>query len=115
MIATTLNFDYEGLPAAAAFEDIPGIAIEGEMLDLAEHIIAAKSGRFDPAAFDDRHEAAPAEMVKARIEGRRIPTRNAPAPGKAAGLMAALHESARPGRKTGGAGGKAAPARRTAR
>ena len=31
-----------------------------------------KRGRFDPAAFDDRYEAALTELVKAKLEGRPI-------------------------------------------
>ncbi|RWR34484.1 Ku protein [Sinirhodobacter populi] len=115
LIATTLNFDYEVLPAAKAFSDIPDIKITGEMLDLAEHIIATKSGTFDPATFDDRYEAALAEVVKAKAEGRRIPKRKAAEPGKVVDLMTALRKSAGGGRKTGKTGGKAASAQRKAR
>ncbi len=45
--------------------------IEGEMLDLAKHIISTKVGSFDPKSFDDRYEAALAELVKAKMEGAR--------------------------------------------
>ena len=54
LIATTLNFDYEVRWSAKAFEDMPKMKIEGEMLDLAKHIIGTKKGEFDPSAFDDR-------------------------------------------------------------
>src|SRR5690606_29939937 len=71
-MANTLNFDYEVQPAGKAFADIPDMKIKREMLDLAKHIIATKAGEFDPAAFDDRYDAALAELVKAKIEGREI-------------------------------------------
>ncbi|MBB5754930.1 Ku protein [Prosthecomicrobium pneumaticum] len=94
LVATTLNFDYEVRSAAEAFADIPPMRVEGEMLDLARHIIKTKSGRFDPSAFEDRYEAALAEMVKAKIEGRRI-ERPKPAPAsKVVDLMEALRRSA---------------------
>ena len=48
LIATTLRFDYEVRSAKEAFDDIKKIKIEGEMLDLAKHIIETKSGTFDP-------------------------------------------------------------------
>jgi len=64
MIATTLNYDYEVRSSKKAFEDMPTLKIEGEMLDLAKHIISTKKGEFDPATFDDRFEAALEEMVK---------------------------------------------------
>ncbi len=45
LIADTLNFDYEVRPADKAFDDIPQLKIQGEMLDLAKHIIDTKSGQ----------------------------------------------------------------------
>ncbi|QPB18493.1 hypothetical protein ISN39_12490 [Rhizobium sp. 007] len=40
LIATALNFDYEVRSSAKAFDEIPKLKMEGEMLDLAKHIIA---------------------------------------------------------------------------
>lgn len=127
LIATTLNFDYEVRSAKEAFDGIPAIKIKGEMLELAEHIIKTKSGTFDPKAFDDRYEAALAEVVKAKIEGRKIKARKEPRREKVVDLMAALRESAgvsgktsstRPASKSKAkkspAKSKAAPARRKA-
>ncbi|TCR64493.1 Ku protein [Rhizobium sp. BK376] len=73
LVATTLNYDYEVRSSKKAFEDMPKINIEGEMLDLAKHIIGTKKGEFDPASFDDRYEAALANLVKAKIEGKALP------------------------------------------
>src|SRR5690606_2992948 len=95
LVATTLNFDYEVRSAEAAFKDIPAPRIAGEMLDLARHIIQTKMGTFDPAAFDDRYEAALEELVKAKIEGRKIKPRATEARGKVVDLMEALRESAK--------------------
>lgn len=94
LIASTLNFDYEVRSADKAFEDLPDLKIEGEMLDLAEHIIETKMGSFDASSFDDRYEAAVAELVKAKIEGRSLPKRKAPAASKPGDLLQALRESA---------------------
>jgi len=94
LVATTLNFDYEVRPAREAFDVVPDIKIAGEMLELAEHIIRTKAGRFDPAAFDDRYEAALAELVKAKLEGRAITPPPARKREKVMDLMAALRESA---------------------
>lgn len=119
LIATTLNFDYEVRPAVEAFRDVPAMKIEGEMLELAEHIIATKAGRFDPSQFSDRYERALAELVKAKAEGRTIAPPKQAGRGKVVDLMAALRESAslagkkpasKPAAKT--AGGKAAPRRK---
>jgi len=94
LIATTLNYDYEVRSSKKAFEDMPKIKIQGEMLDLAKHIIATKKGEFDPAAFDDRYEAALAELVKAKIEGKALPKRKKVEVSKPNDLLAALRESA---------------------
>jgi DNA end-binding protein Ku len=94
LIATTLNYDYEVRSSAKAFEEMPKLKIEGEMLDLAKHIISTKKGEFDPATFDDRYEAALADLVKAKIEGRSLPKPKKVKISKPNDLLAALRESA---------------------
>ena len=94
LIATTLNFDYEVRSAEDAFSDVPEQNIKGEMLELAEHIIKTKKGKFDISKFDDRYEAALAELVKAKIEGKPIAAPKRPTEEKVVDLMAALRESA---------------------
>lgn len=94
LIATTLNFDYEVRSTKDAFDSVPDLKIKGEMLELAEHIIKTKSGKFNPKDYDDRYEAALAEVVKAKIEGRKIDVRKEPRQDKVVDLMAALRESA---------------------
>lgn len=94
LIATTLNFDYEVRSAKDAFDSVPDVKIKGEMLELAEHIIKTKRGKFNPKEFDDRYEAALADVVKAKLEGRKIELRKEPRRHKVVDLMAALRESA---------------------
>jgi len=94
LIATTLNFDYEVRPAREAFAEVPDLKIKGEMLELAEHIIKTKMGKFDPTKFDDRYEAALAELVKAKLQGRKIEAPKPPKTGKVVDLMDALRQSA---------------------
>lgn len=94
LIGTTLNFDYEVRSAKEAFDDIPAIKIEGEMLDLAKHIINTKKGSFDAKSFDDRYDAAVAELVKAKIEGKALPKKKAPPIAKKSDLLEALRQSA---------------------
>jgi DNA end-binding protein Ku len=84
LIANTLNFDYEVRSAEEAFSELPDANADDEMLDLALHIIKKKAGRFDPTTFDDRYDAALAELVKAKMEGRKI------TPPKATGADQAL-------------------------
>lgn len=94
LIATTLNYDYEVRSSKKAFEEMPKIKIEGEMLELAKHIIGTKKGDFDPAIFDDRYEAALADLVKAKIEGKALPKPKKVEFSKPNDLLAALRESA---------------------
>jgi DNA end-binding protein Ku len=94
LIATTLNYDYEVRSSAKAFEEMPKLRIEGEMLDLAKHIISTKKGEFDPATFDDRYEAALADLVKAKLEGKALPKPKKVEVSKPNDLLAALRESA---------------------
>lgn len=111
LIATTLNFDYEVRPAAEAFADIPELKIEGEMLDLARHIIETKAGSFDPSAFTDRYESALAELVKAKIEGRKIKPAPRPKAAPTSDLLTALRQSAGVGNGKGERRSSAAGAR----
>jgi DNA end-binding protein Ku len=115
MIATTLNFDYAVRSAKDAFSGISDIKIKGEMLDLAKHIIETKYGSFDPSQYKDRYEAALAELVKAKLEGRPIPARKPAKTEKVVDLMQALRESAGMSKKPAAAKkAKAEPARRKA-
>jgi DNA end-binding protein Ku len=94
LIATTLNYDYEVRDPAESFSDIPKVKIDPEMLDLARHIIDTKMGTFDPAGFEDRYEEALAELVRAKIAGRKpkkLPKRKAE---NVTSLLDALRKSA---------------------
>jgi DNA end-binding protein Ku len=108
MIASTLTFDYEVRPAKEIFSGIKTFKMEGEMLDLAKHIIDTKRGAFDPEKFDDRYEAALGELIKAKIEGRKPKKKPAPKPQKVSSLMDALRQSA------GSSSGNKAATRKTA-
>jgi DNA end-binding protein Ku len=94
LVAHTLHFDYEVRPASEVFDDIPELKIEGEMLDLAKHIIKTKAGQFDPREFDDRYEQALAELVKAKIAGREFKPPKQAKETKVIDLMDALRKSA---------------------
>ena len=101
LIATTLNFDYEVRSAKEAFSNVPAMKIKGEMVELAEHIINTKKGKFDASKFDDRYESALADIVKAKLDGKKIEVRKEATREKVVDLMlmAALRESAALGGK----------------
>ncbi|MBS7544270.1 Ku protein [Ancylobacter oerskovii] len=94
LTATLLSFDYEVRDADDTFAGIAPIRIDKEMLKLARHIIATKEGRFDPAGFDDRYEAAVVELVRAKAAGRTVKPPKARKPEKVTDLMEALRRSA---------------------
>lgn len=94
LIATTLNFDYEVRSSKQVFKDIPKLKIDQEMLELAEHILTTKAGKFDPEKFEDRYEQALAELVKAKIEGRKVVPFKRPEPTRKNDLLEALRMSA---------------------
>jgi DNA end-binding protein Ku len=106
LIATTLNFDYEVRSSKQAFKGIGQHKIDSEMLELAQHILGTKAGEFDPKKFDDRYEEALSELVKAKIEGRKIVPIKKPEPTKPNDLLEALRLSA---------GGKSAARRKPAK
>jgi len=113
LLAQTLHFDYEILPASDAFKTLPDKRIKGEMLDLAKHIIDTKRGQFDPSKFDDRYDAALAELVKTKAEGGTIEAPKRKTGGEVVDLMQALRESAGTPKRArrsakSGAGGAAA-------
>ncbi len=133
LIATTLNFDYEIRSAQEAFDEIPNRKIDGEMLELANHIIETKRGKFEPSKFEDRYENALADLVKAKMEGKPFAPRKEPQATNVVNLMDALRKSAGigakaaskseaksgkgaggGGRKTAAAKGKSTTAKKTA-
>jgi DNA end-binding protein Ku len=93
LVATTLCFDYEVRSPAAAFEEIPKLRLDGEMIDLAKHIIKTKQGDFDAKAFDDRYEQALADLVRAKVEGKPIKVRAPVKPQGKSDLLTALRQS----------------------
>lgn len=118
LIASTLNFDYEVRSAQEAFEGVPDIGIKGEMLDLAKYIIETKKGKFHPSDYDDRYDAALAELVKAKMEGRAIKPAPPRPQAKVVDLMEALRRSAQAsgkGKPAGTTTEKGAPAKAAAR
>ena len=94
LLATTLNFDYEVRSSKEAFADIGGFKFDKEMLDLAQHIITTKRGSFDPAGFDDRYDAALADLIKAKIAGKPFKKLAQPKSAQVIDLKEALRKSA---------------------
>jgi DNA end-binding protein Ku len=75
---------------------VPNLRIPKEMLELAEHILDAKAGDFDPNKFRDEYELALRKLSKRKATGKKV---EAPEPaddgGKVIDLMEALRRSVR--------------------
>lgn len=107
MVATTLHFDYEVRAEEETFGGIKDFKVEGEMLDLATHIIATKKGEVEVRAFEDRYETAVVDLVRRKLEGKPIRKPKAPPKGNVVSLLDALRESV----QGGTAAKKTAPAK----
>jgi DNA end-binding protein Ku len=108
--AMTLRYPYEIRNEAEYFEDIPDVKISGEMLKLAEHIVASKAADFDPSEFTDRYEEAVVEMLRQKQAGAVVRKGPAKAPAAKTGgnVIDLLKRSLEMEKKRGG-GRKAPP------
>lgn len=100
IIATALRYDYEVRDDGDYFGEIEKVALPDEMLDLAEHIIKTKAGKFEPEKFEDRYEDALIELIKSKQAGKP-PKGPPPKPGNVIDLMEALRRSVGQGPSAG--------------
>ena len=93
LLGLTLRYPYEVRDEQPYFEDVPELKTPKEMLDLAAHIVATKSGHFDPTQFEDRYENALIDLLKKKEAGEKIePAKEGPTP-QVVNLMDALRAS----------------------
>jgi DNA end-binding protein Ku len=93
-IGTTLRYPYEIRDTKDYFDDIPEVALEPEMLKLAEQILKSKATDFDPSQFVDRYEEAVIELLKKKQAGIAVSReRSAPQPLNVVNIIDALRQS----------------------
>jgi DNA end-binding protein Ku len=68
ILASTLHFQDELRDAEAVFEDIEDVKLNGEMMDLAAHIMKQKRKPFDIAAYKDRYEETLAALLSGKTK-----------------------------------------------
>jgi DNA end-binding protein Ku len=102
LVGILLRYPYELRDPKDYFDDIPDVKISKEMLDLAKHIVATKSGHFEPEKFEDRYEEALKDIVKRKAAGEEIKAPERPPASNVINLMDALRESVKAGRAQGG-------------
>jgi DNA end-binding protein Ku len=126
IVLETLRYADEVNKAQGYFRDIPDIKPDKELLELAETLIAKKSGPFKPDEFHDRYIDALKDLVQRKLKakgGKVAPAPEDDTPKRGSNvvdLMAALKKSlerpgepdAKPARK---APAKAAPAKAPAK
>jgi DNA end-binding protein Ku len=94
LIGTTLRYPYEIREVKDYFDDIPEMALEPEMLQLAEQILTSKVTDFDPSQFVDHYEEAVIELLQKKKAGIAVSReRIAPRPQNVVNIMDALRQS----------------------
>lgn len=94
MLVTTLRYDNTVRKPEAIFDDLKGVKIDDDMLDLATDIVDKKKAKFDPAKFEDSYETALVELVRAKKAGRKTPkAKPAQKPSNVVNLFDALRQS----------------------
>ena len=93
MFVCTLRAPNEVRATSAYFDDIPEGEPDAEMLQLAEALIAQKTTKFDPKAYEDRYETALMAMIKEKLKGHKPIIAAAPERGNVVNLMDALKAS----------------------
>ena len=117
MVLETLRYADEVNKASGFFREIGDAKPDEELLDLAEALIAKKTGAFEPGEFHDRYVDALKDLIerKRKAKGRKIVEDSddaAPAKGSnVVDLMAALKKSME---KPGAAAAADAPAKKPA-
>jgi DNA end-binding protein Ku len=93
MFVSTLRAPNEVRATSTYFDDIPDAKPDAEMLQLAEALIAQKTTKFDPKAYEDRYESALMAMIKEKLKGHKPIIAAAPERGNVVNLMDALKQS----------------------
>ena len=119
MVLETLRYADEVHRAASYFREIGDTKPDADLLDMAETLIAKKSGEFDASEFENRYIEALQGLIKEKIKkkGKRvIQDRSSDEPSKGSNvidLMAALKKSLDAGER-GTAAKKKTPAKKAA-
>jgi DNA end-binding protein Ku len=99
LLGITLRYPYEIRNASDYFRHIVTPHVTRDMVKLAEHILATKTGKFDPSKFKDEYETALKALVKRKAAGKAIELAEQPSrESNVVDLMDALKQSL--GRKT---------------
>ena len=93
LVATSLRYGNEVHASDAYFDEIPDTDIPKEMTELAKHIIAKMTGRFEPDKYEDRYENALIELIRSKQKGEPIKPQPTHRQANVINLMDALRRS----------------------
>ena len=93
LMGTLLRYPYEVRDEKEYFDDIQDVKVTKDMLDLAKHIVTQKTGEFEPEKFEDHYEAALAELINAKRNGKTVGAKPRPRGENVVDLMEALKRS----------------------
>jgi len=95
LVAHTLHDANDLYDSGTVFSDVTATQPDPEMVKLATQLIERQSGRFDPAAMEDRYEKRLREVIDAKLRGEGIePEKPEPKDGgNVIDLMATLRRS----------------------
>ncbi len=93
LMGTLLRYPYEVRSEKEYFDEIQDVKVTKDMLDLAKHIVNQKASTFEPAKFEDHYEAALAELINQKRNGKTIAAKPRPRGENVVDLMDALKKS----------------------
>ena len=93
LMGTLLRYPYEVRDEKEYFDEIQDVKITKDMLDLAKHIVTQKATDFEPEKFEDHYEAALADLINAKRNGKTIGPKLRPRGENVVDLMDALKKS----------------------
>jgi DNA end-binding protein Ku len=72
MLVTTLRYQNTVRKPDEIFDDLKGVKLDEDMVELAADIVDKKKAKFDPAKFADHYETALIELVRSKKAGKKI-------------------------------------------
>ncbi|NGO53665.1 Ku protein [Allomesorhizobium camelthorni] len=72
MLVTTLRYQNTVRKPDEIFDDLKGVKLDEDMVELAADIVDKKKAKFDPAKFEDHYETALIELVRSKKAGKKI-------------------------------------------
>jgi DNA end-binding protein Ku len=95
LMAHTLHEDRDLNSPKELFEELSGVKVDPEMVQLATQLIQRQAGKYDPGDLEDRYETRLRAMIEAKLKGEGIDEADVTPPRETnvVDLMAALKQS----------------------